>query len=61
MAHSYAHLYRHAGRRVCVSLRFMGRGDGPDMAMWLFAEAILAGTPDQAVQSTAICAAISLT
>lgn len=44
MAHSYAHLYR----IPTTGLRFFtvyGPWGRPDMAMWLFAEAILAGRP----------------
>ena len=44
MAHSYAHLYR----LPTTGLRFFtvyGPWGRPDMAMWLFAEAILAGRP----------------
>jgi len=44
MAHSYAHLYR----LPCTGLRFFtvyGPWGRPDMAMWLFTEAIFAGQP----------------
>jgi len=44
MAHSYAHLYR----MPCTGLRFFtvyGPWGRPDMAVWLFTEAILAGKP----------------
>ncbi len=46
MAHSYAHLYR----LPCTGLRFFtvyGPWGRPDMAMFLFAKAILAGEPIQ--------------
>jgi len=44
MAHSYAHLYR----LPCTALRFFtvyGPWGRPDMAIWLFTEAIFAGKP----------------
>ncbi len=44
MAHSYAHLYR----LPCTGLRFFtvyGPWGRPDMAMWLFTEAIFEGKP----------------
>jgi UDP-glucuronate 4-epimerase len=44
MAHSYAHLYR----LPCTGLRFFtvyGPWGRPDMALWLFTEAIFAGKP----------------
>ncbi len=44
MAHSYAHLYR----LPCTGLRFFtvyGPWNRPDMAMWLFTEAIFEGKP----------------
>ena len=48
MAHSYSHLYR----LPATGLRFFtvyGPWGRPDMAMFMFAKAILAGTADQAV------------
>jgi UDP-glucuronate 4-epimerase len=46
MAHTYTHLYglQTVGLRFCTVYGSWGR---PDMAMWLFAEAMLAGRPIQ--------------
>ena len=49
MSHVYSHLYGLSA----VGLRFFtvyGPWGRPDMAMWLFTEAILAGKPDQGLQ-----------
>ncbi len=58
MAHSYAHLFG----LPTTGLRFFtvyGPWSRPDMAMWLFADAIISRTPDPALQPRTACGATS--
>ncbi len=53
-----AHLFG-IRRPVCASSRSMGRGAGPDMAAYLFTDAILAGRADPGLQRRADARATS--